>query len=177
MRVLIPGRFQPFHLGHLHLVEHAFRENDDIIILIENADESFTFNNPMTSGERIEMVREVLLKNFKNEFHRLMIFPMVNIKNNAEWVYHLKTMIPSFDLCYSNNPLVKILMENAGINVMGVNLKEREKFSGREIRRRISLKMDWESLVPGEVYRYIISRKIDERIRRLVTENDNIVHG
>ncbi len=164
MRAIFPGRFQPFHLGHLHAIMEISKKNYDIIIVVENAGESFTKNDPLTAGERIEMIWETLrdidLKNY-------IIVPMKNIENNAEWVNHLKAMLPEFHVCFSNNDLVKILMENAGITVKPIDFLNREKYQGRIIRETIAKNGEWKDLVPEKVYNFIKSRKIDERIKRL----------
>ncbi|MGC8610495.1 MAG: nicotinamide-nucleotide adenylyltransferase [Thermoplasmata archaeon] len=171
MRAIIPGRYQPFHKGHLYLLDKALKENEEIMIVVENAGESFTFENPMTSGERIEMIINVIKNQYDNEMKRIFVFPMENIKNNAEWVNHLKVMLPRFDICYSNNNLVKILMESAGIEVKSVELLERNIYSGTEIRKRISMGLEWREFVPLPVYDYIMKNGIDKRIKELGMKN------
>ncbi len=162
MTSIFPGRFQPFHLGHLYAINSILEMEGELIIIVENARESFTFNNPFTAGERMEMILGTLGKR-KN----VIVVPIENIKNNAEWVSYLKSMLPSFKRCYSNNILVKLLMENAGVDVIGIDFYERDKYSGTEIRKRIALGMEWKDLVPGFVYEYITSRNLDKRVRSL----------
>ncbi|MDP8011614.1 MAG: nicotinamide-nucleotide adenylyltransferase [Thermoplasmata archaeon] len=166
MRAIFPGRFQPFHNGHLYAIKKILDENDSIMIIIENAGESFTFKNPMTAGERFEMIFETIMElNLKSE--DLIIVPMENIPNNAEWVHHLKIMLPKFDICYSNNDLVKILMENDDIKVKRIEFKSREIYQGSEIRKRIAMDLEWKNSVPENVYEFITKNKIDKRIKNL----------
>ncbi|MGC8579770.1 MAG: adenylyltransferase/cytidyltransferase family protein [bacterium] len=84
MKELLPGRFQLFHLGHHHMLSRVIGDNDEIIILVKNADESFHLEIPMTEGERIEMIRNVMMKRFRNDIHRMMIFPIDIVTNNAK---------------------------------------------------------------------------------------------
>ncbi|MEM4091152.1 MAG: nicotinamide-nucleotide adenylyltransferase, partial [Thermoplasmatales archaeon] len=113
---IYPGRFQPFHLGHLKAINYILKEEKELIIVIENATESFTLSNPFTAGERIEMIRNTL-KVENIDLTRILLIPVSNIENNAQWVNYLKTMLPDFDICYSNNNLVKVLMQEAGVTV------------------------------------------------------------
>jgi nicotinamide-nucleotide adenylyltransferase len=159
MRAIFPGRFQPFHNGHLYAIKNISEKSDLLIIVVENAGESFTLENPFTAGERIEMI----LGSLKMK-ENILIVPIENIKNNAEWVNYLKIMLPRFDICYSNNPLVRILMENAGVKVKGIEFLERDKYSGTEIRKRIAKGIEWKNLVPEFVYEYIINKGLDKRI-------------
>ncbi|HIE34115.1 MAG TPA: nicotinamide-nucleotide adenylyltransferase, partial [Candidatus Altiarchaeales archaeon] len=62
---LIIGRFQPFHFGHLKLIEWAADSVDYIIIGIGSSQESHTWNNPFTAPERRKMI-ERSLRTFKN---------------------------------------------------------------------------------------------------------------
>ena len=59
-RALYPGRFQPFHSGHLEAVKHILKNTYEIIIMIGSALQSHTLRNPFTAGERITMVRLAL---------------------------------------------------------------------------------------------------------------------
>ncbi|MGC8663777.1 MAG: nicotinamide-nucleotide adenylyltransferase [Thermoplasmata archaeon] len=166
MRAIFPGRFQPFHKGHLFAIEKILNECDSVIIVIENADESYTFKNPMTAGERFEAIIETF-KNLSVSSLNIIIAPMENIPNNANWVNYLKNMLPKFDVCYSNNELVKMLMENGDIEVKSIEFKKREDYQGSEIRQRIAKGLPWKDLVPESVYNYIIDKRIDLRIKNL----------
>ncbi len=166
MRAIFPGRFQPLHMGHIYAIQSILKENDSLLIIIENANESFTFKNPLTAGERFEMIIDAL-KDLGLTSKEILVMPMEIIKNNAEWINHLKVMAPKFDVCYSNNELVKILMENANIKVRGISFIERDKYQGSEIRRRIAEDLPWKNLVPENVYNYIINNHIDDRVKKL----------
>lgn len=162
MVCIFPGRFQPFHKGHMYAIESIRNTCDTLIIVVENAGESFTKENPFTAGERIEMIMGSLKMDGK-----ILIVPMENVGNNSEWVGHLRVMLPDFDICYSNNVLVRALMEREGIKVKGIDFLNRERYSGTEVRRRIAASLQWWDLVPEYVYNYITSRGLDRRIKML----------
>ena len=56
---LILGRFQPFHLGHLNVVQEVMNEGLLPIIGIGSSEEGNTLNNPFTSQERIAMIKHM----------------------------------------------------------------------------------------------------------------------
>jgi len=59
-RGLYVGRFQPFHLGHLHAIKYVLSQVDEVIIVIGSAQYSHRLDNPFTAGERVTMVRRAL---------------------------------------------------------------------------------------------------------------------
>ena len=83
------------------------------------------------------------------------VVPLVNDENNARWVGHLKSFLPRFDVAYTGNPYVAILMQKSGIKVSGISFYNKEKCNGSRIRQLISRGNDWESLVPNEVAKAI----------------------
>lgn len=56
-RALFVGRFQPFHNGHLAVINQLLERHNEVIIAIGSAEESISSDNPMTAGERVEMIR------------------------------------------------------------------------------------------------------------------------
>ncbi len=57
---VVIGRFQPFHDGHLSLVNAAFAQSDRVIIVIGSARGARTVKNPWRAEEREEMIRAAL---------------------------------------------------------------------------------------------------------------------
>jgi len=60
MRGLVVGRFQPFHLGHRYLVEEIADDVEEVIVGAGSEGKSHSPTNPFTSGERVQMVQNVL---------------------------------------------------------------------------------------------------------------------
>ncbi|MBN9543203.1 MAG: adenylyltransferase/cytidyltransferase family protein [Alphaproteobacteria bacterium] len=80
--VVFFGRFQPLHYGHIHLIEHAFRLSNNLVMLCGSAQESRTIKNPMNFNEREAMIREcVKLK----PYQKLFIEPIADTKTDEEW--------------------------------------------------------------------------------------------
>ncbi|NON63366.1 nicotinamide-nucleotide adenylyltransferase, partial [Acidianus sp. RZ1] len=92
LRGVYPGRFQPFHLGHLSVIKWALERVDELIILVGSAQESHTLNNPFTAGERIEMIR-LSLREHGIPTDRYYIIPIPDILMNSVWTYHVRMYV------------------------------------------------------------------------------------
>ncbi len=147
MRALYIGRFQPYHRGHQLVLQKISEEVAEIVIVIGSAQESHSLENPFTAGERIAMIYGALggLRN------RCYVIPLHDVKRNAVWVSHLISMVPSFDIVYSNNSLVTQLFSEAGVAIRKPPLFRREVYSGTAIRNLMLEGGDWRSLVPESV--------------------------
>ncbi|MFB6185179.1 MAG: nicotinamide-nucleotide adenylyltransferase [Haloarculaceae archaeon] len=161
------GRFQPYHSGHHAMVEHIVGEVDELVLGIGSAGDSHTQHDPFTAGERIMMIEQSVA-----DFEEMTyVVPIEDLNRNSVWVSHVRSMCPSFDVAYSNNPLVVQLFEEAGIEVRQSEMFDREKLEGSEIRQRMVDGDSWVDRVPDAVAAVI--REIDgiKRIRR-VAESD-----
>ena len=58
-RGLIIGRFQPFHNGHLKLIQQVLEECEELIIVIGSAQFNYLYKDPL-AGERIEMIHATI---------------------------------------------------------------------------------------------------------------------
>jgi len=159
---LIIGRFQPFHLGHLKLIEVAAENSDRLIIGIGSSQESNTRENPFTSDERKEMIENSL--NIKIPYE---IVPIPDINNDKLWVSHVKKLVPEFDAVYTNGELERRLFKEAGIQVVSTRIFNRDRHSGTEIRRRILSGEKWEDLIPEGTLKVIKRVKGVERIKSI----------
>ncbi len=161
------GRFQPYHKGHQSVIEHIAEEVDEIVIGIGSAQLSHQVDNPFTAGERVLMITRAL-SSLECPFY---VIPIEDIKRNALWVAHVRSMTPPFDLCYSSNPLVVQLFRESGMTVQSPAMYERETHSGTEIRRRMLNYEPWKNLVPGEVVKVIEEISGVERLLQIAGDD------
>jgi len=162
------GRFQPFHNGHLSMVERIADEVDELVLGIGSADDSHTVRNPFTAGERIMMITKSLVE------YDLVTYavPIEDLERNSVWVSHVQSMSPDFDVAYSNNPLVIQLFREAGIEIRQSPMFNREVLEGSEVRERMITDGDWQSLVPEAVVEVVEEMDGTERIQ-MVSESDS----
>ena len=156
MRGLLVGRFQPFHSGHLGLVEGIRRRapGSDLLIAIGSAEQSYTWENPFTAGERYEMIEAAVRE---AGLDHVAIVAITDIQRHAIWVRYLEGLLPSFDRVYTNNPLTRLLFERAGYAVESPRLIQRSRFEGIRIRNRLADGLSLEDRVPPAVARYLES--------------------
>ncbi|MHC1605583.1 MAG: nicotinamide-nucleotide adenylyltransferase, partial [Candidatus Methanofastidiosia archaeon] len=147
MRALYIGRFQPFHKGHLEVVRYVLNQVEEIIIAIGSAQDSYTSQNPFTAGERFEMIRTSLCEE-AFDINKIFIVPVEDIKRNSVWVSHVESLVPSFDVVYSNEPLNILLFEKKGYEVRNTPMFSRKEYSSTNIRLAILGGKIWEDLVP-----------------------------
>jgi nicotinamide-nucleotide adenylyltransferase len=152
INALVIGRFQPFHKGHLEVIKAIARDCDSVTIGIGSAQFSHTLDNPFTAGERHLMISRA----FKEEgLDNYFLVPIVDVNRYAVWVAHVVSLVPPFKAIYSNNPLTRRLFTEAGYEVRGAPLFNREAYSGTEIRRRMVAGEEWEHLVPKATVKVI----------------------
>jgi len=154
VRGLLIGRFQPFHGGHLEVVRkiRSERPSAPILIGIGTAEQSYTWENPFTAGERVEMIDRALAE---AKVSGAMLVPIADIDRHALWVNYLEALLPTFDRVYTNNPLTRVLFERSGYLVESPPLFDRERFEGARIREQLANGGEWKTAVPPAVGAYL----------------------
>ena len=156
MRALYVGRFQPFHNGHLEVVRHILSRADELILVIGSAQASHSATNPFTAGERFEMIRAAMVdEGF--DLSKIYIVPVEDVKRNAIWVTHVKSLVPTFSEVYTNEPLANLLFEEAGFQVHKTPLFSRGDYSSTNVRAAIVAHGSWDHLVPPAVKQAILA--------------------
>lgn len=94
------GRFQPFHLGHQHVVEKAYQSNKykQIVFLLGSAEQARTPKNPFTFEERKKMISSTLdsLQIDNKEEIKVNILPIHDfIYDNQKWIAEVQNQISS----------------------------------------------------------------------------------
>ncbi|NIO22898.1 MAG: nicotinamide-nucleotide adenylyltransferase [Candidatus Aenigmarchaeota archaeon] len=162
-RALFVGRFQPFHRGHLRAIKDILSKNKEITIVIGSSQEGRTPENPFTLEERKRMIekgmKEANVKKYK-------IISVRDFNNDKKWAEAIRKLA-KFDVVYTMNPWTERCFERIGIPVRKHDLYVKDKYSGKEIRKRILENREWRNLVPETVARFIRSIKGEERIRKL----------
>ena len=166
---LFVGRFQPFHNGHLEVINEIAAQADKLLIAIGSAQDSHTLEDPFTAGERHLMISETLDElGVANYF----IIPVVDINRYSVWVAHVKSLLPPFDVIFTNNDLTARLFSEAGVEVRRTKVYNREMYSGKKIRELMIGGGDWQSLVPAGTVRVIESMGGVKRLRELAGDSE-----
>lgn len=167
------GRFQPFHLGHLAVLRQIRSEHPKAAVLlgIGSAEESHTPLNPFTAGERFEMISRTLAA---EQVDAVTPVPLQDVRRHAVWVAHVRSLLPPFEIVYTNNPLTRILFEEGGYEVATPTLVDRRRYEGSHVRAAILEDGPWRELVPATVAEFLQSIHGPERVRLLSARGSGV---
>jgi nicotinamide-nucleotide adenylyltransferase len=140
------------------------RTDEPLILGIGSAQESYTWKNPFTSGERIEMIERAL---HEAKLEGVLAIPLPDIQRHALWVRYVESLLPSFDRVYTNNPLTRLLFEQARYVVESPALVDRARFEGERVRGLLARDRGWKPLLPPAVARYLDELRAPARLALL----------
>ena len=161
---LLIGRFQPFHLGHLDAVLFGLSRAENLFIGIGSSNKSSEMKNPFSAEERREMI---VLSTEPSITDRIKIFDIPDVGDHKKWTFEIDKIVPKYDVVFTNDEFTKTLFEKRKISVISVVLKDREKFSGTNIRNLIIEDKNWRDLVPQGTRNVLDSINAKERLKNL----------
>ena len=161
---LLIGRFQPFHLGHLDAVLFGLSRAENLTIGIGSSNKSNERKNPFSAEERTEMIISSIESSM---IDRIKIFDIPDVDNHEKWTFEIDQIVPKYDVVFSNDEFTKTLFGKRGIDVITVTLKEREKFSGTNIRQLITDNENWHDLVPKGTQSVLEKINANQRLKNL----------
>jgi nicotinamide-nucleotide adenylyltransferase len=162
MKALFIGRFQPFHKGHLIVLQRLSTQYETIIIGIGSSQYHDTAENPFSEEERKQMITQSL---DGVGIHNYRIIPIPDINDPPCWVDHVCSLVSDFDVVIANNPFTRKLFSEKKYTVKGTAYFNRKLYSGKEVRRRIIHNEPWTGLVPEAVVEIIRNVHGVERIK------------
>lgn len=160
------GRFQPFHLGHLHLAREILREHD-LAVAVAGAQFNHIEKDPFTAGERIEMAHASLAEDGA-DMSRCTVSAVENQTNVATWASYLRAALPEFGKVYSGNEYVRMLF---GPDAVEPAMLDRGRFSASRVRALLASGGDWKPLVPPAAAR-VIERAGGQARMALISRTD-----
>jgi len=161
---LLIGRFQPFHLGHLDAVLFGLSRAENLFICIGSSNKSNERKNPFSAEERREMITLSIEPSITD---RIKIFDIPDVGDHEKWTFEIDKTVPKYDVVFTNDEFTKTLFEKREISVISVILKDREKFSGTNIRNLITYDRNWRDLVPQGTRNVLDNINAKERLQNL----------
>jgi len=161
---LLIGRFQPFHLGHLDAVLFGLSRAENLFVGIGSSNKSNERRNPFSVEERTEMIISSIESSM---IERIKIFDIPDVDNHEKWTFEIDQIVPKYDVVFSNDEFTKTLFEKRKIDVIPVVLKDREKFSGTNVRELITDDKNWQDLVPDGTRKVLDKINAKERLKNL----------
>ncbi|MBI2551508.1 adenylyltransferase/cytidyltransferase family protein [Candidatus Uhrbacteria bacterium] len=145
---LFVGRFQPFHKGHLLVVQGMAKMCDKTIIAIGSTNKKDK-DNPYTAEERRDMIQRALQAVDIIPMHDVSFVEMPDVSSDDEWTRQLLEKTGDIDLVWTGDENVKVCFEKKKTEVKWI--KEVPGISATEVRKRVREGGDWKALVPPEV--------------------------
>ena len=146
MNGLLIGRFQPFHLGHLEALQFALSKVDKLWLGLGSSNKPIEKNNPFSADERKKMILSSINDSLKN---KITIYFIPDLDNHVKWIEKIDTIVPTFDIVFSNDPLTDHLYSKRSVQVMTIPFLKRDQLSGTRIRDLIKSDQKWDDLVPS----------------------------
>jgi nicotinamide-nucleotide adenylyltransferase len=165
------GRFQPFHLGHMHVLREILEGYSSLTIVIGSAQEDYTPRNPLTAKEREKMIKNIM-NSIGVKSNRYKIILSDDIATNSFWPRYVAKKSGFFSEVVTSSPLTKILFEDSNYKVIEHHMYNRKNYSGTEVRKRILRGNSWEYLVPVSVFIDLQKIRIERRIKE-ISRSDN----
>ena len=145
MNGLLIGRFQPFHLGHLDALQFALSKVDKLWVGLGSSNLPSQKDNPFSAEQRQEMILSSIDETMKE---KISIYFIPDLDNHIKWIEKIDTIVPKFDIIFSNDELTKHLYSKRNIQVTTIPFLKRDKLSGTHIRDLIISDQKWNDLVP-----------------------------
>lgn len=95
------GRFQPAHLGHEAVLEHALKKADRLIVLVGSAEQARSPKNPFTFDERAKVLDSITTRLVQDEWAKgrrvnIDILPVHDfVYNNQKWLMEVQEQVRS----------------------------------------------------------------------------------
>ena len=164
MNGLLIGRFQPFHLGHLEALQFALSKVDKLWVGLGSSNKPAEKNNPFSAEERKTMILSSIDNSMKN---KISIYFIPDLGNHVKWIEKIDTIVPKFDIVFSNDPLTDHLYSKRTINVIPIPFLNRDKLSGTNIRNLIISDQKWENFVPEGTKNFLINFGVKKHLKNL----------
>lgn len=161
---LLIGRFQPFHLGHLEALRFALSKVDKLWVGLGSSNKPVEKNNPFTAQQRKEMILSSIDDSMKE---RITIYFVPDVDNHIRWIEKIDTIVPKFDIIFSNDDLTKHLYSKRNTKVLAIPFLNRESLSGTNIRDLIVNNQEWENFVPDGTRNFLIKTGAKELLKNL----------
>lgn len=144
--LIFPGRFQPFHNGHLMVVQGMMKISDSVVVVIcdgkKNGDE-----DPFTLDQRRDMIGAALLS---ADIMEATIATVRDDESDEAWAKHVLDSAgnPAQPIVWSGNDDVRGIFEKLGIETK--KIVPVPGLVGAEIRKMLVEKnAAWRSKIPA----------------------------
>lgn len=167
---LFVGRFQPFHQGHMAVVQGMMKVCDQVIMGMGSSQFSRTDFNPFTADERRQMIGSAIEESGLN-LEKFTLVELPDLPADAGWVEAVLKMTGPVTKVWSGNEHTKKLFDAAGVPVQ--HISPVPGISATAIRASISAgDGKWHKKVPKEVMDWILDNGGQDMIKQSRGKSD-----
>ena len=164
MHGLLIGRFQPFHLGHLHALRYALTKVDKLWVGLGSSNKPIQKNNPFSAEERKKMILSSIDKSLQD---KIEIFFIPDFDDHKKWVEQIDVIVPKFEIVFTNDEMTEHLYSKRGMEVSKIPFCQREILSGTNIRNLMISDQPWEQFVPDGTRNFLKKTNAKQRLKNL----------
>ena len=172
--MLLIGRFQPFHRGHLHIVKRYAARGYRVKVAIGSAEKAHVRKDPFTVEERKEMIRLAVDEAGVDDVE---VYHIPDTPDDKEWVENVCRIVGDFDVVFTGNKWVSGLFSDCGVKLHTYDeSRERHKgISAKNIRKRW-LRTKSRKGLPPAVFQYLKAIGAFERVREMNDPKKRVHH-
>lgn len=127
-------RFQPFHIGHMSIVDKIFQNDfERLLLIIGSADKFGTDENPWNVQEREGIIRASIPLELQE---KIDIALLADVLDDDVWCENLKALLPPEVTLFTGNEWVRSICERHEIQTDWIESYDID-ISGTKIREMI----------------------------------------
>jgi bifunctional NMN adenylyltransferase/nudix hydrolase len=172
------GRMQPFHLAHYELLCEAFKQSNNVIVVLGSYKKASNIKNPWTASQRESMIRASLSEEENKRLH--CVYMRDYLYNDNLWLTDLQQKI--YDITDGSDSIALIGHEhdrssyylNLFPQWQRIEIKNIDKHPHATDLRRLYFTQDaaYQAHVPAKTVEYMESFKKTEAFKNLKEEYD-----
>ena len=166
-KYIVLGRFQPFHMGHAHLVKSArelLSDDDELVLAIGSKQAEWEPDNPWTAVERQAMIQAWA----DAEEIDCSIVAIDDINDPTNWVSHASKSHGLGTLVTTDKATANLYKE-AKFDVQEVEMNERERLEGWRIRQTAKM---LSTVYDDDAVREVLKASIPQPVIEWLIDND-----
>ena len=151
-------------MGHLEALQFALSKVDNLWVGLGSSNVPVEKTNPFSAEQRKEMILSSIDDSMKK---KISIYFIPDLDNHIKWIEKIDTIVPKFEIIFSNDELTKHLYSKRSIKVESIPFVNRDKLSGTKIRELIISDQKWDDLVPEGTKNFLEKTSAKEFLKNL----------
>ncbi|MDH3395583.1 MAG: adenylyltransferase/cytidyltransferase family protein [Nitrosopumilus sp.] len=151
-------------MGHLEALQFALSKVDKLWVGLGSSNKPVQKNNPFSAEERKQMILSSIDNTMKE---KISIYFIPDLDNHVKWIEKIDTIVPKFDIIFSNDELTKHLYSKRSVQVIAIPFLNRNVLSGTHIRDLIISDQKWDNLVPQGTRNFLKNTSAKEHLKNL----------